>query len=188
MASRARAGNLPCMTTTAAPCVRDDTPPYGPHEVDADEFPAAAVLEDLARAPDEDVPGILARYAALRSWLLREAGADPVLVRHAAEAAALYLAAVPDGPEAAALRGLAHRRPGLDGVRDAARAAEAAGHTEGACALYRAGYMTARRRGELAWAGHLAAALAELLGREGMDGAALWARRAGRLRKLTDRS
>lgn len=185
MARRPFGGNLHGMYTTAAPFVRDEPAAYGPHEVEADAFPAAAVLEDLRRAPEHDVPRILARYAALRSWLLR-GRTDPGLTRHAARTARRYLAAVADWPEAAHLARLADPEPALSAVRDAAVAAAGAGHVEGAYALFRAGYMAARRRGELAWAARLAAGIVELLEREDMDGAALWARRADRLGRRAD--
>lgn len=185
MARRPFEGNLDGMYTTTAPCVRDEPAAYGPHEVEGDAFPAAGVLEDLGRAPDPEVPRILARYAALRSWLLR-GRADPVLSRHADTTARCYLAALPDWPDTTYLTRLVDPEPPLIAVQDAAVAAAAAGHTEGAYALYQAGYLGARRRGELAWAARLAAAIAALLEREEMDGAALWARRADRLGRLVD--
>ena len=173
------------MYTSPVPRVRDEPATYGPHEVDDDPFPAARVLEDLPRSPDEAVPRILARYAALRSWCLRKEGADPVLLRHAAEAARRYGAAV-TGPEAEALARLAERAPGLDAFHAAARAA-AADQPEGAYALLHAGYTEARRRTDLSWAARLAAAISDHLQREGLDGVALWARRAERLRRHIDR-
>ena len=160
---------------------------YGPHEVDDDPFPAARVLDDLTRGPDEAVPRILARYATLRSWCLRVERANPILLRHAEKAARLYLAAV-TGPEAEALARLAGQAPGLDAFHTAARAAAADGHPEGAYALLHSGYTEARRRADLPWAARLAAAISDHLEREGLDGVALWARRADRLRRHTDDS
>ncbi|MFO7895065.1 MAG: hypothetical protein R6U63_15230 [Longimicrobiales bacterium] len=174
------------MYTSSVPRVRDEPAAYGPHEVDDDEFPAARILEDLARSSDQEVPRVLARYAALRSWLLREEDADPVLVRHAAQTARAYLAAVEDWPEAGPLARLADAEPALGPVHAAAAEAREAGHTESAYALLHAGYMAARRRADLPWAARLAGALADLLAAEGMDGAALWTRRAARLRQHLD--
>lgn len=75
--------------------IRDTAPPYGPR--DPDRFPADDVLADL-RAADGALAAlriqrILARFAALRYWLLRLEGAPPSLTRHAADAARLHLAA-----------------------------------------------------------------------------------------------
>lgn len=174
------------MYTPAVPRVRDEPAAYGPHEVDDDEFPAARVLEDLARCSDQEIPRVLARYAALRSWLLREEDADPILVGHAAQTARAYLAAVEDWPEAEPLAHLAEAEPALGPLHVAAAAAREAGHAESAYALLHAGYMGARRRGDLPWAARLAGALADLLTAEGTDGAALWTRRAARLRQRLD--
>lgn len=171
------------MHTTPTLRVRDQPAAYGPHEVEGDAFPAAMVLQDLARAHDLDVPRILARYAVLRCWLLRDLPADAGLVRHAARAARAYLAAAPDWPERSPLERLIAPEPELAAARDAGLAAAAVGHTEGAYAIFRAGYLAARRRSELPWAARLAEAIAALLHREGHDGAELWARRAQRLRR-----
>jgi hypothetical protein len=153
--------------------------------VDDDAFPAARVLDDLARSTDAAVPRVLARYAVLRSWLLRQERAHPVLVRHGTKAARAYLA-VTSGPEAASLKGLAGAKPELAAFHAAGAAAAAEGHGEGAFALYHAGYQAARRRADLAWAARLASSLAELLEAEGLDGVALWTRRAERLRRSAD--
>lgn len=179
-------GNLQDMYTTTAPRVRDQPAAYGPHEVGAEPYPAATVLKDLARAPADHVPRILARYAALRCWLLRDQAADPGLVRHAARTARAYLAVVDGEAEKEPLERLLGPEPELAAPWDAAAAAGAAGHIEGAFALLRAGYMAARRRSEVRWAARLAGAIAELLEREGMDGGDLWARRARRLERWAD--
>lgn len=171
------------MVTSDVPHVRDEPASYGPHEVDDDAFPAARVLEDLARAADRDAARVIARYAALRDWLLRQESADPVLLRHSRGAARAYLAAV-DGPEAAALARLADPEPELAAFHRAGRAATRAGHTEGAYALLLAGYTAARRRADFPWAARLAADLAALLEEQGLDGVALWTRRAEQLRRL----
>lgn len=187
MATRRVAGNLQSMYTTGAPRIRDRRAAYGPHEADGDAFPAARVLDDLAHAADDDVPRILARYAALRSRLLLDDGADPILVRHALDTARAYLAAVDGWPEAAALERLTDADLGLSAAWEAGTAADAAGHPEGAFALFRAGYVSARRGPEVRWAARFAAVITELLERNGMDGSALWARRATQLRRLADR-
>jgi hypothetical protein len=186
MARRYRDGDLQVMHTTPALRIGEGHPAYGPHEADSDVFPGALALEDLRRASTEDAPRILARYAALRSWLLREAAADPILVRHALDTARAYLAATDPWPEAAPLRRLAEADAEPDAAWEAATAADHAGHTEGAYALLRAGYMAARRNAEIPWAARFAAAITELLERHGMDGAELWAGRATRLRGLAD--
>ncbi len=170
------------MFTADVPRVREEPASYGPHEVNDDAFPAARVLEDLSHSQDADVPRVLARYAALRDWALRQQGADPVLVRHGRDAARAYLAAM-DGPEAAALARLADDVPELAAFHEAGLAAAEAGHTEGAYALLLAGYSEARQQGDLPWAARLAASLAALLDAQGLDGVALWTRRAERLRR-----
>lgn len=80
--------------TSAA--VRDPAPVYG-EGPDEDRFPADDVLADLARlgspAPPIRAARILARYAALRHWLLRRAAGPAALEQHAASAAREYLAA-----------------------------------------------------------------------------------------------
>lgn len=177
--------DLQGMYTTTAPRVRDEPAAYGPHEVDGDPFPAARVLDDLRDASDEEIPRILARYAALRSWCMRAEGAEPVLLRHAEQAARRYLSATA-GPEADALARLAERAPGLDAFEVAASAAAEDEHAEGVYALLHAGYIEARRRADLARAARLAAAIAAHLEQEKADGVALWARRAERLRRHID--
>ncbi len=177
--------NLQGMYPQPVPHVREEPASYGPHEVDEEAFPAARVLQDLARSTDEAVPRVVARYAVLRSWLLREAGADPVLVRQGSAAARAYLA-VSDGPEVAPLQRLVGREPGLEAFQAAGAEAAAQGHVESAYGLYLAGYRAARQRTDLAWAARLAGALAGLLKAEKLDGVVLWTRRAERLRRLVD--
>lgn len=175
--------DLATMYPTAVPRVRDEPAAYGPHEVDDDPFPAARVLDDLKEASDEDVPRVLARYAALRSWQLRAAAADPGLVRHAAGTARGYLAVTGDWPEARLLARMVDVDPQPAVVRAAAAEAARAGQPEGAYALLHTGYLAARRGGDLTAAAGMAADLAGLLDARAMDGAALWARRADRLRR-----
>ena len=186
MARPPAGSDLEGMYTPTVPRVRDRPAAYGPHEVGGGAFPAAHVLEDLNRCPDGHAPRILARYAALRCWILRDDRADPAFVDHAAGSARRYLDAVAGWPEAEPLRRLTGAEPGLDAAHRAASLARAAGHLDGASALLRAGYMAARRRGEIAWAARMAGAVADLLEREGLEGAGLWARRADRLRRYSD--
>lgn len=185
MADRPAMSNLQGMYTTTAPRVRDQPAAYGPHEVDSDPFPAARVLRDLSGADDANVPLILARYAVLRSWRLR--GAKPALSHHAERAARAYVAHLGDGPEAGLLARLIGGSPELTAVGPAAAEALRSGHREGAFALLRAGYLEARRRGDLSGAAGLADAIARLLEDAGLDGAGLWARRARRLQRGSDR-
>ena len=186
MARRSAGRDLQHMYTTSTPRVRDQPAAYGPHEVEGDEFPAARVLLDLTHASDADVPRILARYAALRSWLLRQDGADPTLVSHAAHTARAYLQAVEDWPGTETLARLADPEPALDWARRAAEIAEEGGHVEGAYALLRAAYTVARQRCDMPSAARSATAIADLLDRERTDGVALWRRRARQLRRYAD--
>ncbi|MGK7312029.1 MAG: hypothetical protein ACN0LA_07280 [Candidatus Longimicrobiales bacterium M2_2A_002] len=175
------------MYTTTAPRVRDETAAYGPHEVDGDAFPAARVLHDLATASDESIARILARYATVRCWQLRAASAEPGLVRHAAGTARGYLAVTGRWREGRLLARMVDADPGPAAVRAAAAEAAAAGHPEGAYALLQTGYLAARRTGDLTAASRLAGTLADLLEARALDGAALWARRAERLRRRAAR-
>ena len=179
MAPPTPADDLDGMYTTAAPRVRDRPASYGPHEVDGDAFPAARVLEDLARADEPGVAHVLARYAALRAWLLRDD--DPGLLRHARRTARAYLAHVAEWPDAHRLAGLTHGVLDPAEMRQAAASARRAGHREGAFALLHATYLEARRRGDLDGAATAAGEIAGLLRDEGLDGAGLWARRSARL-------
>lgn len=74
----------------------ESAPPYRAGE-DAPRFPADEVLGDLERATGEDAPvrigRILARYAALRHWLLRASEAPEPVTDHARRAARAHLAA-----------------------------------------------------------------------------------------------
>lgn len=186
MATVRSGDNLEGMYTTAVPRVRDEPAAYGPHEIDGDPFPAARVLEDLREASDLDVPRILARYAALRSWQLRAASAEPELVRHATETARGYLAVTGDWPEAPLLARVVDGDPAMTAVQAAATAAADVGHCEGAYALLHTGYLAARHRRALRPAARFAGRIAALLQVEELDGADLWARRADRLQRRAD--
>lgn len=84
--------------------VRDSGPSYGPAR---DAFPAEPVLDDLPTAADADATArILARYAALRHWLLAARGAPAVQTDHAGSAAAAHLRALPASAERALLLAL----------------------------------------------------------------------------------
>lgn len=74
--------------------MRDAAPAYGA-EPGGDRYPADEVLADLPTAGGGDATArVLARYAALRHWLLRAEGAPAALTDHAAEAALAHLVAV----------------------------------------------------------------------------------------------
>ena len=75
--------------------VRDGGAPYGPGPSPSETFQAEGVLDDLVEVPADDVPLVLARYAALRAWLLRSEAAARALVRHARSAAWEHLRATP---------------------------------------------------------------------------------------------
>lgn len=120
--------------------MRDAAPAYGP-EPGGDRYPADEVLADLPTARSGDATArILARYAALRHWLLRVEGAPAALTDHAAEAARAHLGAVarpsvegvePGSPEGWA-EGEMLRRLGEAPLREAGRLlAEAAGEAAG---------------------------------------------------------
>ena len=76
--------------------VRESPPPYDPRD-DPHRFPADAVLADLEHAGGADAPAritrILARYAALRHWVLRAGNAPAAVTDHALGSARAYLAA-----------------------------------------------------------------------------------------------
>lgn len=134
---------------------------YGEPAVPEESFTCAGVLRDLSDAPDHDVPLILARYAALRAWVLRcrpwdtREPEDPVVVEHALSAARAHLAATAAAwPEARVLEVALARatRAGCDPggdpdvagqlalLEEAARAADVLGHVHGARALRQAAH------------------------------------------------
>lgn len=80
---------------TSSP-IAEPAPRYGARTA-PERFPADEVLADLERAAGVDAPvritRILARYAALRHWLLRVAAAPAPVTEHADRAARAYLAA-----------------------------------------------------------------------------------------------
>ena len=180
------------MHTHTAFRVRETPGPYGPYDAGFRSDPAIAVLGDLVRAPDHAVPAILARYAALRSRVLRDDRAHPALVQHAAQAARSYLAVVEDAVETRALVRLAAPHTPLSALWEAGVEAAGAGHVDGAEALLKAGYLSARRRREYRWAATMAAALATLLDEQAEaaeqdEMARLWARRSRQLQELAAR-
>lgn len=136
--------------------IRESAPPYGTPD-EPDRFPADEVLADLERATGADaavrIARILARYAALRHWLLRVGNAPAAVTGHAGRAARAYLAAALDPStgcgrtrtdgvwaEGALLLRMLDSRPDRAGAVLAAAAAEAAaaGDDRGASALGRA--------------------------------------------------
>jgi hypothetical protein len=138
---------------TSAP-IRDAAPAYGPRGTD--RFPADDVLTDLRAAGGTlatlRMQRILARYAALRCWLLRVEGAPPSLTRHAADAARLHLAASAEGgrrwSEGEVLRRLLDSDPGAAAPLLSAAGNEAAraGDVAGAAALRSAAGRATRLR------------------------------------------
>lgn len=133
--------------------VRDPVPPYGAGS--ADRYPADDVLADLDRVTDGAAAGrILARYAALRLWLLRQEGGPAEVTRHAEEAARAHVRTQLQAESGAWPEGdLLHRLLSA-GDEEAAvllaaagRAAASAGHRSGARALRRAARNAAARRG-----------------------------------------
>lgn len=119
--------------------VHDGTARYGEGPLPAEEFAGAGALNDLSRAETTDVPLILARYAALRAWLLATTGVGGPVATHAMMAALEHLAATAeDGTEPDLLRAAlaaGDGGPGLELLERAGRAAAARGHEHGAHAL-----------------------------------------------------
>lgn len=125
--------------------VHEPAPAYGSWP-DGDRYPADDVLEDLAAVGHGDAAlrtaRILARYAALREWLLRLHGAVPALTRHAATAARAHLDMAGSPTGEAWEEGVLLRRLGSAGPAEApgllalaATEAARAGATAGAAAL-----------------------------------------------------
>lgn len=119
--------------------VRDEHAYYGGGHRPREAFAAAGVLDDLAVAPAGEMELILARYAALRAWVLRAMGAEAALTDHAVDAAWRHLAVAPaewtERPALAALLDCAApgTAPGL--LETAAESAAALGHRHGEAAL-----------------------------------------------------
>ena len=129
--------------------VRDRRARYG-EQPDPGEHAPERVLRDLAGAPEEEFGTIIARFAALRAWLLSAAGAPPAVIEHARSAAAEHIAAAGTRwREGSLLSGL--RGPDAeDRLVRAAAEAEAAGHVHGARALLGAAERAGRTDG---WTG-----------------------------------
>jgi hypothetical protein len=131
--------------------VRDPEAHYGAGDPGRERYPAEIVLRDLRRARgDREVPLILARYAAVRAWLLSTAASDPALAAHARLTAGAHLDAAPqDWPERPLLRCLLDPAHDVtapwDLLVEIATAAEAAGHTAGALAARQAAAAAAVR-------------------------------------------
>lgn len=134
--------------------VRAAGAPYGDPAVPEEPFSGAAALWDLSGAPDSDIPLILARYAALRAWVLHTGVCGEGVAEHALSAARAHLTALagdgPDGPEGrlldsalvAALEPVSDRAFGhaLSLLESAARCADGRGHSHGARALREAAH------------------------------------------------
>jgi hypothetical protein len=171
--------------------VRDPRAHYGPGAIEPEGFPAELVLRDLRGAGDPDATvRILARYAALRAWLLA-ASADtaPELLDHARACAAAHLSAPQeDWPEGALLHALiqpdqAERAAEL--LLETADAAETAGHIDSALAARTAAWTATIRSLRLDRASELATGIAAFLRRCGgrLD-AESWDRIAGHLAEI----
>jgi hypothetical protein len=190
MASVASADDLGAMypLNRLNPTVRDARAHYGAGGPAPEQFPAELVLRDLGGADGEiAAPLILARYAALRAWMLRGVPGEPELLRHALAAAHAHLEAAPeDWPERALLARLLDRGH-TDGdvselLLDVAAAAEGAGHIDSALAARTAAWTDAIRGLRLESAAELARGVATFLRRQGAaQAAADWERAAVRL-------
>jgi hypothetical protein len=167
--------------------VHHPRPRYGARPPEPERFPAELVLRDLGRAHgDAEVPLILARYAAMRAWLLNGDPAEVSLLAHARVTAAAYLDASPEQwPERPLLRRLleAESCPEPWGLlAQVGGAAEAAGHLDGALAAHQAACAAAVRSQRLDIAAALAGDIAALLSRRGeARGARRWDRVSRRL-------
>lgn len=130
--------------------VREEAALYG--DLRDDRFPADEVLDDLASAPEAEgalrLARILARYAALRYWLLRTRQAPPAVLRHAERAARAHLAAVGPWEEGSLLLDLVDADLDRAGGLLARAAAEAGGQGDraGATALRQAARLAALLR------------------------------------------
>lgn len=197
MARTDRARNLSHMYTLnmSHPAVRDRWSRYPAGGPDPEEYHAELVLRDLrTHGTDEAAPLIVARYAALRAWLLGSESPPPGLLEHARETAAAYLDSTPPGwIEREVLRRLVSLPAGAEEpcqllVR-VAEAAEAAGHVEGALAAWTAACRAALRPGRFDLAAGLALQAASFLRRSDQpDRAASWERAARRFAGAGDGS
>jgi hypothetical protein len=129
--------------------IREPGGPYGPPPIEPDRFPAEQVLRDLRTTRDPAAMArIVARYAALRAWILAaDPETDPGFLAHARSAAFGYLRATPASwPGRPQLRRLvrAARSPAMVPVLlAAAETAAADGCANGADALRNAAWREA---------------------------------------------
>jgi hypothetical protein len=176
--------------------VRDGRPPYAARTDEPERYPAERVLRDLSRARQaREVPAILARYAALRAWLLAAGPPDPAeraLARHARLTASAHLDAA-SGPwaEGSLLQELIEPElaPGAGWalLGKIATAAERAGHFHGALAARQSAWAGAVRAHRLDAAAVMARDIAALLGRHGLDRSARrWERTARGLERSAE--
>jgi hypothetical protein len=121
------------------PKVRERGGRYGEQPIPSERFPAEGVLEDLRHAPEHDLPLIVARYAALRAWML--ARGDEAVAGHAVAAADTHLDAIgPDWTEGSWLRHLVDGSTAVRALEHAAREAAGRGHVAGARSLRQAAH------------------------------------------------
>jgi hypothetical protein len=175
------------------PEVREGQTHYPAGGPDPEEYPAEMVLRDLsAHGTPEAAPLILARYAALRAWLLGMEGSPPEMLDHARAAARAHLDAAPDGwAEGGLLRRLVEFPAGAEEpcrlLVQVAGTAEAEGHIDSALAAWSGACAAALRLRRFDLAAGLALQAAEFLRRRGArDRAASWERAAHRLAQAGD--
>jgi hypothetical protein len=167
---------------TGTEMVRDSRAHYAPGAPDPERYPGEMVIRDLRRVrADWEVPIILARYAAIRAWLIGTEPTDAGLADHARLTAHAYLDAVPEWPEGPIIRRLlapdAPSHSPWELLGEIAIAAEAAGHVDGALAARQAAGAAAGRADRLDVAASVAAEIAALLNRLGeVRKARQWAR------------
>lgn len=133
--------------------VRDGAVHYGEGTVPSEEFAGAGVLHDLSRAKAAEMPLILARYAALRAWVLRSDGDRGPVAAHALSAARQHLLGTDvewgERDLLAAALAAGNGARALDLLDAAARAAAARGHEHGARAIREAVHRNRWWRGVL---------------------------------------
>jgi hypothetical protein len=197
MARKGRAHDLSRMYTfnISHPAVRDRRSRYHAGGPDPEQYHAEPVLRDLRNhATEEAAPLIVARYTALRAWLLGYDHAEPALLEHARETAEAHLEATPPGwGEREMLRRLVSLPTGAEEpcrlLARVAEAAEATGHVAGAHAAWTAACAAALRPGRFDLAAALALDAAGFLRRSDQpDRAAAWERAARRFASAGDSS
>jgi hypothetical protein len=175
--------------------VRERQARYRPGGGEEERFPGELALDDLRTVPEDEVPLVLARYAAIRFRLLAGIPAPPPLLDHAGAAAAAQLRTTPEHwPERVLLWELLEPAPRVapqvvaekeaELLEAVGRAAEGWGHRHGAYAARHAAWTLSLCRLRLATAARVARGIAQGLRREGQAAAAgEWDRVAGRLER-----